>query len=362
LPDFEPEQLARLSALALRLDAPGEEPFQLNQYDVADLGAGWLFPVETVEDGPWLIYPVPDCPLPFRPLLWTIGAEKDVPIEYVVELPEVLRIMDAGFRSDQLHVAIRRISEDFRAVDWRTVEQLANQLYNLPFCTLDLWREFAKSRRGLAALAFRAHRFPHGFLERFSNEMPAVWETIALPTWVETMRASQGFEESQLLPNEVPNQVEAVASVHHSLRVILEIAQTICTGAPTEGVNFASKGNFDFARLLFDGEDSPYQKLLRDRANAQWPTGLQAEISRARSTPLGRFFRPVTAHFRDVVVNLPILLATSAALGIPVQWAQVQTPQTLRKYQDFCPEWFADAFDLTMACCLSSGLIKELGS
>jgi hypothetical protein len=101
---------------------------------------------------------------------------------------------------------------------------------------------------------------------------------------------------------------------------------------------------------------------LREGAELQWPNDLQKEISSARATEQGRFFHREDLHFRDIMVNLPILLGTSAATGSPIHWLSAYPVGELRKYQDFCPDWFSDAFDLTVASCISAGAIKELGN
>jgi hypothetical protein len=363
LKDLVPDEAARVSPVAIRLSRPGDEPNRLTRRNVSDDAFGWEFPVKTLEAGPWLIYPASDSPVFFRPMLWTVGTGDAVAETLHSSLPEIMQIFDERSRTEQLHSAVVKMSTDFGSADWQVVEQFARQLSHLPFCTFDLWRIFAKSQEGLAALALRAQRFPAGFLERFSNEMPVVWETISLATWVEVMRAHVAFENTQAISTtDLKSRVEEIASLHPALRVLLEVSETLCTGSPTQGVLFALKTRWDFVRNLFSGENSPYQQLLREGANAQWPTDLQQEMAQVRSTSLGRFFHPVDFHFREVVVNLPILLAASAATSAPVKWIQAPTIRLLRQYQDFCPEWFADAFDLTVARCISEHVIEKLGS
>ena len=362
LRDLEPDEVAKVSAVAIRLNAPGDEPNRLSRCSVGDELFGWEFPVKTLEAGPWLIYPTPDSPAFFRPMLWTTS-RWDMPAQPLEpSLTEIMRIFDEACRTEMLHTAIVRLSKDFGVADWQVVEQFAQQLWHLPFSTLDLWRAFAKSQEGLSALALRAQRLPTGFLERFSNEMPVVWETISLATWVEVMRAHVAFEKTQTTSTaDLKSRVEEIASLHPALRVLLEIGETLCTGSPTQSVQFALKTRWDFVKDLFSGENSPYQRLLREGANVQWPTDLQQPIAGARTTPLGRFLHPVDFRFRDVVVNLPILLGASIATGVPLEWVQDQTLMLLRKYQDFSPEWFADAFDLTVARCISEHVVEKLG-
>jgi hypothetical protein len=364
LVDLAPEDISKLAAEALRLDAPSEEPLRLSLPGNDPTLGVWHFPDERMDLGPWLIYPAKSSPVLFRPMLWTIRSEGDTALEGVeTGLSSIANIADPHARLESLQAAIPKLAADFDHPDWGTVEQLADQLYHLPLCTLDLWRAFSRSPEGLAALALRTGGLPTGFLERFSTEMSCVWETIPLRTWVDEMRAFVVYRQrNPLLSSTISSRVEAIASLHPSLRALLEVAQTLCTGCPTDSVRFAQLGHLDFSKLLFVGDNSPFQNLLRDRAEASWPLDLKDEILRARATPVGRFFHPVDLWFREVVVNLPILLAAGIVTGQTGDWWEPNKLRTLRKYQDFCPEWFADAFDLTVARCISEKVIDGLGS
>ena len=364
LTDLASEDISKLAAEAIRLDASSEEPLQLTTPGDDPTVGVWRFPDERVDAGPWLIYPAKGSPVLFRPMLWTIESQGNAPLERVnIGLSSIANIADPHARFESLQAAIAGLAADFDHPDWGTVEQLADQLYHLPLCTLDLWRAFSRSPEGIAALALRTGGLPSSFLERFSTEMLCVWETIPLGTWVDEMKVFvASCETNPVLSSTISSRVETIASLHPSLRALLEVAQTLCTGCPTDSVRFAQLGQMDFSKLLFAGDNSPFQNLLRDRAEANWPLDLKDEISRARATFLGRFLQPVDLWFREVVVNLPILLATGIATGLAGGWLKADKLRTLRKYQDFCPEWFADAFDLTVARCISEKVIAGLGS
>jgi hypothetical protein len=242
------------------------------------------------------------------------------------------------------------------------VEMTASQLYHLPLCALDIWRAFAKSHWGQASIALRAHRFPAGFLERFFTEMPSVWESIPLAVWAETMRAFEVFEKNEALSRStLESRVEEIASLQPSLRVMLEVAETLATGIPTKDVGLVLQSRVNLSIELFTGNDSHYQRLLRDTAELVWPIDLHADISFARRGAFGRFLQPPSdPYFRDSVVNLPILLGASAATGIPLDQSLSKRSRVIRRYQDFCPEWFTNAFDLTVARCIADRAIRDL--
>lgn len=111
--------------------------------------------------------------------------------------------------------------------------------------------------------------------------------------------------------------------------------------------------------LLFDGAESRLQNLLRSNADAQWPGGLSAEVERARLGSIAHYLCPATYHFRDPVINMPIILAACSVMGESMDWAQEEEAiRILRTIQSFDPEWFAEAYDLTVARCLATNALQ----
>jgi hypothetical protein len=345
----------------LRIDDPGEEPHRLEPVESEGLIVGWEFPTTRLEPGPWLIIPERDSAVRFRPLLWTIPDERDG-IYSDSELKRALAASDPHERTARLAQIIPHLSAHFDESDWRIVETTAVQLAHLPLCALDLWREFAKSKKGLASIALRSHRFPAGFLERFCSEMPSVWELVPLSIWIEVMSAFELFESRQSLGRAtIQSRIEEIGSILPSLRVLLEVAMTIATGKPTKDVEFVLQSRIDLSIQLFLGPESPHQALLRDGAELEWPTDLESLIQFARRGALAKFLRkPEYPFHRDSVVNLPILLGVIAATCTDLGFDFEHRTRAIRQYQDFCPDWFTNAFDLTVARCIAERSIKEL--
>ncbi len=353
-------------AMALRLDAPGEEPIQLDYCEAGQPEHGWRFPVEEIEPGPWLIYPKIGSRLLFRPLLWTTRIKETPAIptcEPATTLSDVMKIGDPEERQRQLDDVVHRLAADFSNTDWRAVEQLVDHLGHLPLCTLDLWKAFSRSPDGIAALSFRTSALPSGFIERFSSEMPAVWESVPLKSWIAAIQAfGEQNRSGTLFAPDLGRKVEEISSVHPSLWALLEVAQSICTGVQTKSVKLAQSGQVNFNDQLFSGENSPWQELLRNTAEANWPNDLNEMLVQARKSGMGQYLRTVDPHFRDTVVNIPILLAASSATGVALDGAfEPGTVRVLRKYQDFHAGWFSEAFNLTVARFVSEKLIQELG-
>ncbi|MEF8753792.1 MAG: STY4851/ECs_5259 family protein [Accumulibacter sp.] len=375
---FSAEDIAGWPVVALRIDAPGDEPIRLAPVLSEGVSTGnWMFPSADLSPGAWLIHPGSGSQVAFRPMLWPVLARNEaLPARQDAEeapgleitLTTALGIPTERQRLDALDAVIAALAQDFISDDWRLVEQLAVQLGHLPLSTLDLWRCFAQSRAGQAALAVRMGGLPAGFAERFPIELPTVWEMIPLTAWVQAMRALitqgtswYGHEAGALVVSEyLDRRVQALASACPSLRVLLEVARGKATGKINQDLRAAQDPRMDgvFAGQLFNGENSRVQHLLRNNADRQWPSGFAAEVAVARQHGAGPYFCPVNHGFHDSVINLPMLLALNTTMDLHVDWSQhSHLIRKVREVQSFDPEWFAEAFDLTVARCLATGRV-----
>ena len=356
-------QLSALTARATRLDSQNMEPSELLRTSEEDHTVAWTVPTEEWNPGPWLIYPGKDSSEMFRPILWTIhSGDQPPPEENSATLAAVLRVTDAAERQEALKSVIKRLAANYDVSDWALVEQFANEFCHLPLSTLDIWPAFARSADGMCALAFRTGNLPSRFFESFSSEMPCIWETVPLKSWIHAIRAYVQYvnNDSVLVPV-LESRIEVVSSVCPSLRALLEIAQSVATGTCTDGVRAAElAGTEFFTSILFTGVDSPYQMLLRDGAEVNWPTSFRADIMRCLNEAQPQLVRSDELVFRQAVVHLPILLAVAAVKNTMLPWlGDLGLYRTLRQYQNFNPEWFSEAFDLTVAQCIAQRMIAE---
>lgn len=364
------EELGRVQLRALRLDQAGEEPIAMLQAQSEGVPTGsWRIESDRLAPGPWLIFPAPESELKSRPFLWLIeGGE-----EASGDLAPALRISDQSERYAALDRTVARLSEDLTHPDWTAVERLAGHLGHLPLSSLDLWRRFARSHAGTAALVFRVGALPAGLVGRFATELPFLWELVPFSAWRAAIALvrRQCFDwygdvaGSIVFSEHVDRRIQELSSTDHSLRVLLEAARDSVTSALSRDVNFARQPMADgiFAAQLFHGDDCRLQQLLRNNAEAQWPGGFAAEVSAVRrSSKATAYLCPAEHGFHDSVINVPIVLAVQAVTGEGLDWlSRSNTISILRAHQAFDPDWFAEAFDLTVARCLSTGLLKIEG-
>lgn len=355
--------------LALPLERPGEEPEHLECSERGSDGKlFWNFYPEQRDAGAWLIYAPKDSATQFRPMLWTIPREGSD--EEGSDFKLAISIEDRNERAQALDHFIEAIASNFDHPGWAEVNQLARLIGHLPLSTLDIWRRFARSSKGMAALAFRYNEFSGDFLSRFSNELPLAWETIAFVDWKNAIDSSHrqivnlyGTDTgTTIFSNFVKSRVSDLTAESGSLFFLLGIIQ----GGffEDEGQQLHLVRNIlgpSAAQRLFVGENSPLMDLRRNHNEEIWPTEFSDMFKEVRTDPLIKsYLAPERYGMQDSVINLPIILAVQAAVGNVEKWFTNTTLiSQLDDYQTFDIDWFEEAFNQTIARCLSDGLLDR---
>lgn len=360
-----PEEIASLPVLALRLERPGDEAIVLSHRVSEGVPVGsWAFSPETREPGSWLIYPAPDSQLPFRPTLWTAPGQvdSDSPLARAIGIP------NQAEREAALDEVIESMASDFLEPCWIEVERTAGQIGHLPLATLDIWRRLARSPMGMAALAFRFGSLPNGFLARFAQELPFIWEFVPFVAWRQAMarlqdqcKASFGKEAGAVIfKSYLDSRIKDMASAHGALDYLLGIASADFVPEATRDAQLLKQAVGPTAgQRLFDGETSLLMRLRRHHANDKWPTGFNSLLRQFRSQQdVVRYLCPQSQGFVDGAINMPLLLATQVATNQIDRWFDDRAAiHALRAHRAFDPEWFNEAYNLTIARCLADGLL-----
>ncbi len=373
---LDAESLASLDALALRLDAPAEEPERLTQRLSAGSPTGaWFFETGGREPGAWLIYPPTGVGDRFRPTLWTIpgGTQPNSP------LATVLVIEDQDQRAAALDQVVAALAADFTEPCWSDLEQLAGQLGHLPLGTLDLWRRLAASPDAMAALALRLHTdIDATFIDRFSEELPFAWELIPFQTWhtaAERLHRQctawfpHGNDWRREQQCRLDTLVDSFGQRHGALTKLLGVLRCVALARDCPEVNAIRSPGADqwFSDQLFSGVDSALNRLRTAHAqddDEAWPTDawIARRIRDCASQQQPGCALLASGYLQDrvhnTVMNLPLLLAAEVATGRSVDWFKQPTHiHQLRCHRAFDPDWFDTAFDYTFARCLATGLL-----
>jgi hypothetical protein len=366
--NFAPEEIRALPVMAARLELPGDEaePLPLAEGD-SDAEGRWAFPPASRQDpGSWLIYPSPDSTIPFRPTLWSIKGD----LGHVGDLGEAMGHSSEDERSKALDAVIYTLANDYMHPRWSQVEQLAGQLGHLPLVTLDIWRRFAHSPLAMASLAFRLGNFPHGFVLRFSDELPFVWESVPFSSWRFAM-SSLLHQCKQQCGDEagttvaltwLQSRIKDLQSNHGALAYVLGIASAAVDPAVAQQVQGLRLGLGPGARkYMLEGDQSPLMTLRRTHAEDNWPFELSAFIAKARAEEnMDEFLYTPELNFQEGVINLPLHLAIQVATcRTTFLLENPMLVHDLRTHRAFDPDWFDEAFNYTIAYCLSRGFMDR---
>ena len=278
-------------------------------------------------------------------------------------------ISDPGKREEALEEAIKILGSDLLNPDWGYAERLAAQLGHLPLVTLDLWRHLARSDKAMAALAMRFSSIPFSFIDRFASELPFAWETISFVAWKEAicnlrLQCESSFKAVAeiVFQDHLKSRLGEITSRRPALRWSVALARAAALGEQSQELQFFLKISSDeIDRILFNGDASPWQRLLRSHAEDPWPEYFKVHIAQARQDAIyACFLSPNNQGYRDCITNLPLLLATQAATGATREW--LNNPaliHALRKHIDFDPDWFEVAYNWSTARSVSAGFLKS---
>lgn len=364
-----PEQLESLPVLALRLECPAEEPIRISCVKSQGIANGaWRFDPNSREPGAWLIYPGKASSLVFRPTLWLVTGDSKAN----TPLANALAIESREERAVGMDQAIAAMAQDFCHPSWQDLEHLTERLGHLPLATLDVWRRFAHAPSGMAALALRMGSLPEGFLQRFALEQPFAWELVPIQAWLNASKQLEqqavswfGNESGQRQFGEyLNNRTTEISAFCPALGKLLGIVKSIALKDNCKEVSMMRKldSNDIFREQLFDGEDSALRRLFRDHSDDKWPSDskiFDAIKNIRKRMEFSQFFIKESYNFKDTVIGLPILSALQVATSSTGDWFDhPELIHALRTYMGFDHEWFIEAFDLTIARCLSTDVMK----
>lgn len=357
---YENEALERLQVLAIRLDARGSEPITLEPLRSESVHRGeWLFPVGSLESGPWLIYPDRQNPNEFRPVLWSIEINDKRRFQDFKasrgSLRGAIQLIDQDLRKTEIRAALKKMVDDRENPGWQLAEWLASQTSHLHLLVLDLWRGFVEFPEAMAIFTFRVGNLANDFFIRFSDELPFLWQFIPLSAW---QNALMMFTQ-QL--SEIPESVRYDAGQ----TFISKREEVIATACPImKRVFFLVHSTFDelqspeifrervyslaqdLSEQLFSGPDSEYQKLLQRHGEDTWPENMFQEESKILlNSSISNLIKSDKARYRMCVLNSPLLLAAHVT-GVIDLSHEFERSLGMRfcAIRDFDPDWFDSCY------------------
>jgi hypothetical protein len=370
LQTLDPETLGHIHIMACNLVSESDRVIEIKQRTSEGEPIGiWDFGEEERPPGPWLLYPHADTPIALRPLLMTVPGELPEHLRENTGLAGIMCKADAKLRMAALGQFVEDLAVDYSHQGWDEVEQWAEQIGHLSLTAFDLWRAFAHSARGMAALTLRLGNMPRNFIRSFAIEMPFCWTTIAYQDWKLTM-VNLRSQCEKMYSDEVWQAVfsariesvrEQITEEYPELQFLLGIASA---GFDAEGQQMITGLQFIIGPQaendLLKGETCEKQQLFHRHGEDKWPVGLKEMLFQARNNPVySRYICSTSYGFKDSVINLPLLLAVQCAVGETEKWfSNSELINVLRCCRSFDPDWFAEAYNMTIARCLADNILK----
>lgn len=353
------DELGTIKAMALSLSTTGSEPEYLPQVKSEGVPTGgWFFNPVHREPGLWIIYPPDDGVSFFRPTCWYIDGE----ISFHDRLIHAVLIQDRTERHEQLAAVVAALASDYGLQEWQTIDWLAMHLGHLPLVALDLWSAFSRNPAGMAALLLRysgAVKFD-GFLSRYSEEFPFMWETISLAQWQHAMELLQkqvehdfqdtGAFSSYWLQKRVDEVCFLAPSLSWLLRYLLSEVQGIDFDKMQELLSLPE------AACTVMLADRQQELLRRHEGDDMWPEEFSYPASFVRTLfEYPSYLLTPDSRFHDSVLNAPVMLAINVLRNDTERYLRRRLQRDLRKHYNFDPMWFEEAFSWTFARYLISG-------
>lgn len=370
---YNQAEISECNVLACRLDDV-DEVITLQQAMSEGVQTGsWMFPTNEYTEGCWMVYPDVSSSIQFRPMMLPLGESEDAKLlDDETSLFAAQKIANKIDRVNAIHHALNVMIEDFNHPDWGHVEHLASHLGHLNLTSLDVWCTFAKNKRAMASLALREGKLPEQFISKFSNELPFMWEFVSLEDWLDASfylheQLLQKWPDNEQFAEEyykfcLNKKLDDLLIDQPSLRVLFEIVRHKNKLPVSRDFQFllAQPAIFETMQsgALFYNTDSTLQMLFQTDLPS-WPSYFYSEIRKEKHGEHAALFCRNSYDYKEPVINLPIILAVSSLSGQYPEWLKQESHYLrIKQMRNFDRDWFATAFDITVARASINGYVQ----
>lgn len=369
---FDNTTIKNCKVLSTRLDEI-DDILMLNQSISEGVYNGiWNFPIQNHTQGCWIVHPSLESSIQFRPMMLPLKQSNEEHTESRTKISFALAIANRDEREEIINTVINELIEDFNHKDWLHVEYLAQHLGYLSLTSLDLWRLFAKNRRAMAALAIRESKFPEHFIERFSTELPFIWEFVSLEAWQDAafnlkLQLNNRFEDDnfakQYFEFSLVRNLNLLLVNHPSLNMTFEFIKYKNGFEVNKDMQFVLENqklcDVVLEGQLFDRENSLLQDLLRRDDNHEWPDQYINEVKIYKESEHQSLLCPQEFGFKESVINFPFILAINALTRELPEWLDNESAfLDIKNIKNFDRDWFSSAFDKTIARAITKGYVQ----
>lgn len=306
----------------------------------------WLFAPEKRENGPWLIYPLEDSKLKFRPLLWNVknitDAEKD-DVSDVNSLQKAMSITDKHKRAESIRGVLKLMSRNLEHKSWLYMDHLWEKTRHLPMATFDVWKAAVSEPEFLASLLMRNN---DDILNKLEQEFPLIWELVRLSEWESSLKLyiekiSVNLDgDDELLNNLIRKKIQKIESLSLSMLGVAKILRFRLLNEESQELKALklSVESFLKPRLI-----EQTQNLLHRQSDSEWPKLLNSYIVKKCSDLPASYTGLLSEYhpFQKSIIYLPLLLAWRALTSDMEDWPENTADLfKIQQLKNFDEDWF----------------------
>jgi hypothetical protein len=366
LGDIDVDELHDIHISALNFNQPEQADITLDAKYSEGVSMGtWSFHPEKRKPGPWLIYPLENSKVQFRPLLWNVTNLGDSNQENSLKinsLPRAISIENQFSRNEGIFHVLGLMAEDANHKSWEYLTHLWVKCRHLPLSTFDVWKVAANTPSFLACLLIRNN---DDIIVKLENEFPIVWELVTLSDWKNALQLYQNkisgslTDDVELVNSLLLKKINLIEKLGPSLISMAQILKFDILGTASPGLAAMKIPVQDFLQPQLTALT---QSLLQNHAESSWPVFLSSIVTTKTQSLPSFYVDFLTSHhiFQRPIIYLPLLLAWQAFSDEQDNWAMNSSELfKIKQLIQFDQDWFEAVFQLLLGWLSQQNTIGE---
>ncbi|MCL4704088.1 STY4851/ECs_5259 family protein [bacterium] len=335
---------------------PTERPQWLQMHDNKSLS--WPVPHEVLEKGPWLAVASQEVRRRYRPRLVPPLVQESLPLTTEGGLCEIISDPNYQARIQAMHDLFRQMDEDFNHLQWQVLFSYVERFAVVPPNCLDWIAVAIEHPRILIGLLLIGGSHIFEIVYTWEEHLPFKWWMLPIKDWRTVIHAQlQPFQgdtnTSRIIAGEIERTLWKIKERESAFGMMLEylLTEILQTECPTSILKEVKAWGVDKSWKLLEGY--PLMNLLREMAEAHWPTGMDRNGWSESVAPDHRFaLRWLTNNhsYQRSVLDAPLAAAYFSIIG---KYPQKSWRSFLTAFRDFHPDWFDTAFRAVQAILLT---------
>lgn len=197
--DYPPMQ--NVNVAAMLLGNPKIQPILLHQSCSQGIQTGsFEMPNDLYKDSPWLIYPMMNSEVQFRPRIFAPDTMSHLRVDNcILPLNNAAKKYHPLSNPDSFNDVISDMEFNFSHSGWQYFADLKQNYHHLPLSTFEAWIALANHPHVLATAIFKLE-IEEYFCIRIRDELAVMWETITMQTWAKVFSLYTEWLNAEGLP------------------------------------------------------------------------------------------------------------------------------------------------------------------